>query len=163
MLRIIEDTPDRLVLRDRPWGIPALCVVLGVALGARVVALGAEASLLERGAAAMMMITCFAMAWVSAASSLVIFDRRAGNARWTRWRGLSIRTRRGEALLASVSEVFSDSLVDEEGRVWRLALRVDGVRVPLTDHYTGDETGCAAVVAQSMRWLAVARGESPPS
>ncbi|MFN3971288.1 MAG: hypothetical protein ACK4L4_07950 [Gemmobacter sp.] len=154
-MKVHEDTPDRLVLEDRPLllsGVPA-ALTLGLAAGAVLVL---HVDIL---AALILALVSPFMGLVLALflrRAIVILDRRSGIMLWreaTLW-GQSERTTPLEAVRGVVVQRHrSRGEAGEDGGTFRVALRIDGQgEVPLTWVYSAGR-GAERAAAALTRWL----------
>jgi hypothetical protein len=153
-MRILESSPSRLVIADRPWGIPLLCLGLAVPMAAQLITTFAARTPLERGALVLSVVSCTAMAWVSASRTTLTLDSGADTFDWQRQFGLGFRRRGGSFRLSQVERAEVESRLFDDGRSWRSSLIVNGERLALTEWFGGSESRQQAFVDQVNSWLA---------
>lgn len=159
-MRIRQDTPDRLVLEDRPWLLGSILAAVTLGLGALALTLGADS--LWRGFGLGLGAALFGAGFVAFVRRvIVIFDRGAG-AVVIRSVGLLGQTEATHPLTAityarvqtavnrSTSQTGKLASTSETHRV---VLDLHGSTLPLTQVYSGGP-GAAACAAAVNRWLA---------
>jgi hypothetical protein len=138
-MRILHVSPEALVLRQRPWGIPLLCAIMAVGNGANLARLTTGSSLAERIAVPLVVLVCVVMIWISAERVQLTFDRRADEFRWHRRFGLGIRDRDGRTTLANVRRARVVEHDSGDGKTWRVVLDIENEIVNLTDIVAGSD------------------------
>jgi hypothetical protein len=153
-VRIAHSSPDRLVLGQRPWFIPLLCLGMSAGIAWNIVRWNNDLTLFRWAVVAISASATLAMAWISADRVEMTLDRTTNEFRWSRRFGLGLRLRRGVAPLTDVERAIIDTHDAGDGVTWRVVLLVDGERIQLSDTYDAREDVNHRLADTINDWLA---------
>lgn len=154
-MKIVQNTPNLLLLRHRPIVVPAFCWLLVASEVGVMVTRFSTLTAYQWVVVSLLAVACAFAGIVSAIGSTFRFDAGSRTLQWSRSGPLSYRREGGQVSLDTIRRVGVEELPPggDTGPTWRVRIATRSRSLPLTVHFAnfGDHEGLARTIRDWLR------------